>query len=243
MSTKKKKATITLDTSDPVIGDTGSLAPPINPFAAQPSTGLDSMRLNAPAVSRPTDLAPPPTLNLATREQTSRAQSAPVMGIAAPLAAGLNAGAQVQPTTDAGSAVLQTATAGLGGAASGALAGAAIGAAGGPIGALGGAAIGGLTSLVSSGIQSFLGLKDARAAKRAQDKQAAYVKSWNENERKYNREQDAQHRSDGMEQTRYNRRQNALNSQWKAFQSTIDILNQGIRDDDNIRAMFVKEAR
>lgn len=243
MSTKKKKVSLTLDTSDPVLGDSGSLPPPINPFAANPASGggLDSMRMSTDPTARAP--APAPTLNLATKEQTSRAQSAPILGIAAPISAGLNAGAQVQPTANAESAILQTATSALGGAASGALSGAAIGAAGGPIGAAGGAAIGGLVSLVSGGVQAYLGLKDARAKNRANERQAAYIKKWNEDERKYNRGQDAQRRGDNQEQARYNRRQSALASQWKAMQSTMDILNQGIRDDENIRALFVKGAR
>ncbi len=239
----KKKASLTLDTSDPRSLSPGyALPPPINPFAADPAeeTGLDAQRLPMPVTRAP---APAPSLNLATKGETSAARSQPILNYAAPVAAGLSAGGQVQPTTDSGSAVLQTAQSTLGGAASGALAGAAIGAAGGPIGAVGGAVAGGLTALVSGGIQAFTGLKEARANKRAEEKQAAYIKKWNEDERAYNRKQDELNRSGTNEQLRYNRRQNALASQWKAFQSTMDILNQNMDKDENLRKMFLTGGR
>lgn len=246
----KKKVIATIDTSDPFSTDPGSTMPtplpqPINPFASQPSsqpTGLDAQRLQMPVASKPADLAPAPSLNLATKEQTNNAKSSPVLSYMAPAAAGLSAGAQVQPTTDSSSAILQAGTAGLGGAAAGALSGAAIGAAGGPIGAAGGAVIGGLTGLVSGGIQAYTGLKEARKNKRAQEKQIAQINKWNQDERNYQRQQDALHRSDTQEQLRYNRRQDAVASQWKAMQSTIDILNQNMKQDDNIHSMFLAGA-
>jgi phage tail tape-measure protein len=69
----------------------------------------------------------------------------------------------VPATTDVVGNVASVAGNALAGAGAGALSGAAIGAAGGPIGALGGAAIGGGISLITSGLNAWLGNRQARA--------------------------------------------------------------------------------
>ncbi len=227
------------------------LPPPINPFDNDPGeTGgaLNELRLPLPTTAKVAPEAP--KVNLATKEQTSIAKSTPVLNYMAPVSAGIQAGSSVSATPDSSDALMQAGAAGLAGAAGGALSGAAIGAAGGPIGAAGGAVIGGVVGLVSGGVQAYSGLKAARSAKRKSDKDAAYIRKWNEEERKYNRKQDAynkslnaQSRSDNQEQLRYSRRQNALASQWKAFQATMDIINTGIKDDERIKAMFVRGGR
>jgi outer membrane lipoprotein SlyB len=218
------------------------LLQPINPFANDPGQtgGMTGTYLQQPMVTKPADLAPAPKLAAApTAAQTANATQQRQIKYMQPMAQGLAAGATVGQTTNSESAVLNTLGAGAAGVASGAA-----------VGGVYGAVVGGVVGLVSGGIQSYTGLKDARAKKRAADKDAAYIKKWNEDERKYAREQDeynkglnAQSRADGQEQTRYARSQNALASQWKAFQSTMDIINTGIKDDERIRAMFVKEAR
>lgn len=235
-----KKAALTLDTSDPFTTDPGStspaaLPPPINPFASQASAqpaGLDAQRLLMPIVSKPSDFTPAPSLNLHLPEQASNAQQQRQLKYMEPVSLGLSAGATVGKTTNSESAVLNTLGAGAAGVAEG-----------GATGGLYGAVAGGIVGLVSGGIQSYTGLKQARADKRASDKQTAYIKKWNEDERAYNQQQDALRRSDSLEQQRYNRRQNAIATQWKAFQSTFDILHAGITQDENLRSMFVKEAR
>ncbi|MDB5046974.1 MAG: hypothetical protein JWO30_45 [Fibrobacteres bacterium] len=242
----KKKVTVTLDTSDPLSTDPGStdlsLPPPINPFQpqlqpSQQNTGLDSMRLQMPMVNKPSDLAPTPTVKPAATPPVSGMDQA--AGYLAPVAAGFSAGSQTQPTTNAGGAVMQTVGSGI----AGATAGAALGSAVPGIGTAIGAGVGGLVGLVSGGIQSYMGLKEARANKRAQEKAIAQVNKQNAEQQAYDRSQAALKRSDTLEQARYNRKQTAIASQWKAMQATMDILNKNMNQDENIKSLFLAGGR
>lgn len=153
-----------------------------------------------------------------------------------PIMGGLGAGSSVQPTTDAGSAVLQTVGAGVGGAAQGALAGATLGAAGGPGGALVGAGIGGLVGLVSGGIQSYMGLRSARASKREQERVYREII-----EREEMRHKEA--RGDQQEQLRYNRRSAALQAQWSAAQAAGQKLRSVMKDNEDLKQLFIQGGR
>lgn len=150
------------------------------------------------------------------------------MGYLMPFQAGLGAGSQVSATPDASDAALQVGGATMAGAASGALTGAAIGAAGGPIGAIGGAAIGGLTALVSGGLQAYLGVKASREANRKNERIQAAIQARQD-------ARDAQMRADTQEQTRYNRKIAALQSQWNAMQTANGYLNDLITKDQSIK--------
>lgn len=214
---------------------------PLNPFQEKPA-GLDAMRLNTPAISSPQAFAPAPTLSMPVA-QSSQAQSQNALGYLAPVMSGLAAGSQAQPTTNAQGAIMQTIGSGVTGAGGGALAGAAIGAAGGPVGALGGAAIGGLVSLVSGGIQSYFGLRQARAQKREQERLIAEINRKEEERFQYQKELNAQARSDNQENIRYNRRQAALSSQFNAFNSVLALLNNAQAQDQNMKNLFIQQGR
>lgn len=108
----------------------------------------------APAESRPGAVAPPGYESLAQ-----------------PVLNGLQ-NSSTPATTDTPTQVASVAGNTLAGAASGALTGAAIGAAGGPIGAGTGALIGGGVALLSSGLNAWIGNRQAKAEA---DRQAAVI--------------------------------------------------------------------
>jgi hypothetical protein len=154
------------------------------------------------------------------------------MQLLAPIQSGLAAGGSVQPTTDAGEAVLDTAMAGLGGAASGMAVGAAMGAGGGPVGA----AVGGAIGLVAGGLKAYLGLKKARKTQRKNDAIARAIEA----------KEEARHqetRNDNLRAERYNKRQNALQSMWNAQQTAMARINEIMANDQNAKAMFLKLGR
>jgi outer membrane lipoprotein SlyB len=220
---------------------------PINPFEQRPKAGLEAMALQPPAISKPSDLASgnsflpksmagaPPAAPAPTPQANPQA-----LAYLAPATAGLGAGSQVQPTTSAPSAVMQTVGAGAAGAVGGAVAGAAVG---GPVGAAVGAAAGGLIGLVSGGISSYFGLKDAREQRRKQERDEAYIRQKNEEHDAYIKEQNELARSDNQEQQRYTRRQAAMASQMNAYQSVLAILNKNAADNEGANQLFLERGR
>lgn len=158
------------------------------------------------------------------------------LGYLAPLGDGLGAASQVQPTTDASDAVVQSLATGATGALSGASTGAMIGAMGGPLTAAGGALIGGVSGLVMGGIQSYLGLKRARSQRREQEKQTREIQA-----REDRRE--ALARSDAKEAQGYSRRQNAIQSQWNAMNYVVNQLNNTLAQDQNLKDRFLQLGR
>lgn len=163
-------------------------------------------------------------------------QDLKTLGYAAPIGAGLGAASQVTPTTDASDAVMQTLAAGATGAAEGAATGAALGAIGGPGGALGGAVAGGIAGVVMGGMQSYLGLKRARAARREQEKRLSEVQA-----REDRRAQ--QERADAQQAQGYNRRQNAIQSHWNAMNYVVNQINNTVAQDQNLRDRFLSLGR
>jgi hypothetical protein len=157
-----------------------------------------------------------------------------------PATAGAGTGSSVKPTTSAPSAVMQTVGAGVSGAASGAAMGTAI--APGPGTAIG-AGVGGLVGLVSGGIQSYYGLRDARAQKREMNRRIKEIDEKEAERVEYQKQLNAQSRADNKEQQGYDRRRNALASQWSAFQSVMGILNKGMQDDEQIKSLFLERGR
>lgn len=210
--------------------------------AAQP-IGLDSNipvpagantwnpnRLQSTAANKPTDYLSPEA-----RKMTGYANA----GLG-----GFAAGSQIAPTADAGDAMLQVGGATVGGAAQGAIQGAMVG---GAPGALVGGAIGGLTALVTSGLNAWMGTSAARKQQRAQDKirrdiqardEARYQQARRDQEKYFNIE-----RGDNMEKERYNRRLNALQSQWVAQQKAKDALNDTMAQDANLKHILVGDLR
>lgn len=169
--------------------------------------------------------------------QNQQAQKA--LGYMAPVTSGFAAGSQVQPTTNAASAAMQAVGAGVQGAA----AGAAIGSIIPGFGTAVGAGVGGLVGLVSGGIQSFNGLKQARAQKRDMDRQYADIMRKEEERLAYEKELNEQARSDNQEGLRYNRRQAALSSQWNAFNSVLTLLNGAQVQDQTMKTNFIQQGR
>jgi hypothetical protein len=177
------------------------------------------------------------------QEQLAGAKAAAPYGAAS---AGLAAGSRVTPTTSAGSAALQTAGAGLSGAASGALAGSVIPG----LGTAAGAVIGGLVGLVSGGIQSFIGLKEARKQRREIDAQNREVRRLNEQARQdYLREtafnQNMLTRRQGFseKQTLLTNRQNAIQQRGQVLDQSRQLLNNLVSGNQQLKNVFIQQAR
>lgn len=162
--------------------------------------------------------------------------------------AGMAAGSQVQPTTSSAGAVMQTVGAGISGAATGAMM-----TGGNPIGAV----AGGLAGLVSGGIQSYVGLTNARQEKRDADKQWREIQELNKQARKdmlqqvaFNqklatetfREGQAVNRFNAR-QTLYNNRSNAIQQRWNVLSDARNRLNGMLASNEGLRQAFIKQAR
>jgi len=214
---------------------TQQVVAPINPFE-------DPMDL--PNFNRPTAPALgglPAQFQSAPEAPTDTGPSAnqKALSVVAPIAAGFGSGSQVQPTVNAPSAVMQAVGSGVSGAATGAALGSVIPG----LGTAVGAGVGGLVGLVSGGIQSYFGLQDARASKRAQERAIAKIQKQNDDAIAYTKQQNALARSDTQEQLRYNRHQAALDSQMTAFKSVLALLNNGITQDQNMKELFIQRGR
>lgn len=123
-------------------------------------------------------------------------------------------------TTDLASNIVSVGGNTLAGAASGALTGAAIGAAGGPIGAAGGAAIGAGVALVSSGLNAWLGHRQAKAEADRQAALAADAARIRQEEIARDEKWRVQNRLDSLEAAREERKR--YNAQ-QARQRMIDV--------------------
>lgn len=143
----------------------------------------------------------------------------------APIVGGFGAASQVQPTTNASSAVMQTIGAGVSGAAAGAEVA-------GPYGAV----VGGLVGVVAGGVQAYTGLQDARAQRRNAEKVYQDVQA-----RADRRE--AQARADTQEQIRYNRRSSALAAQWQAAQAAGQKLGGLLKQNQDLKDLFIQQGR
>lgn len=213
-------------------------APPMN-FYAPPRTpdysnsgvmnsGADSSGTLPP--SQPKYYRPAPD---ATRPGATPPPGAESYGV--PILQGLQ-DSGVPATTDLGSNVASVAGNTLAGAATGALSGAAIGAAGGPIGAVGGAVIGGGVALITSGLNAWLGNKQARAERDRQNAVNAAAIKLRQQEIARDEKWRVQNRLDTLEQARYQRRIAAQADAQKAMNDTANKLqgmlstNQSLKD-------------
>lgn len=184
------------------------------------------------------------------KQQLAGAKAVAPVGAAS---AGLAAGSRVTPTTSAESAVLQTAGAGLAGAASGALAGSVIPG----LGTATGAVIGGLVGLVSGGIQSYIGLKEARKQRRELDTQNREVRRLNEQARqdylrevafsqKINlRQMGLAERAQGFneQQSLLTNRENAIQQRWGVLDQSRQLLNNLVSNNQQLKNVFIQQAR
>ncbi len=154
----------------------GVAAPPVpapNMFAA-PTRPDTSSSEPAQGIATAQSGTPIPYAKPAASATRPGAVAAPGWeSVATPIQAGFNAGSGVPATTDPYANVASVATSTISGAATGALSGAAIGAAGGPIGAVGGAVIGGAVALISSGLNAWLGNRQAASERDRQNAIAA----------------------------------------------------------------------
>lgn len=206
--------------------------PQQNPAAYTPAAGYGQQPGPLALPGMPSPYANP------NHVQNQQAQN--TMGYIAPIASGFAAGSQAQPTTSAAGATMQTVGSGVMGAASGAALGSMI--APGP-GTVVGAIGGGLVGLVTGGIQSYFGLKQARQQKRDLERQIAEINRKEEERLAYEKELNAQVRSDNQESLRYNRRQAALSSQFNAFNSVLALLNNNQAQDQSNRNTFIQQGR
>jgi hypothetical protein len=149
---------------------------------------------------------------------------------------GAAAGGQINATPNGSDAALQVVGSGIGGAAAGA-------AYGGPVGA----AIGGAVGLVTGGINAYVGTKAARQQRREQEKirqqiaakdEARYQQARADAQQYFNTE-----RADTQEQLRYNRRMEAIQSQWQAQESARRALNDAIQNNAQLKMMLTQEVR
>jgi hypothetical protein len=196
----------------------------VNNVGADPSTGV------IPADTTPKYVAPAPA--------ATRPGSTPPPGMesyAMPVLNGLQ-NSSTPATTDTTSNIVSVAGNTLAGAATGALTGAAIGAAGGPIGAAGGAIIGGGVALITSGLNAWLGNRQAKAE---QDKAAALnAEALRLKQQEIARDEKwrVQNRLDSLEAAHYQRMQYASEQNRKNMDATAQKLqgmlatNQSLKD-------------
>ena len=166
-------------------------------------------------------------------KDTFRPQSNTALGLISAAERGLGAASQVVPTENAGDAALQAVGAGLSGAASGAAIGSMV--LPGP-GTAVGAAVGGLVGIVGGGIGAYLGVKSSREKRR---KQEAVIAAINAKEEKRMREE----RLAAADNLRFNRRQNALQSQWSAYLYAGKKLNEQLANNQEFRRQFIALGR
>lgn len=159
-----------------------------------------------------------------------------VIGAGAAVSAGLGAAAGTQPTASSEGAILQTAGAGLAGAAQGAA-----------VGGVHGAIAGGLTGLVLGGIQSYFGLKTARENRRRQEREVRRMRELQERQaaqaRRDMQEQIQYNRASQREQTQFNRRAQAIEARWHALQRMHTLMTDAVRNNEELRQLFVQTAR
>lgn len=213
-------------------------APPINPvgsFAPKPYG-----EQQAPTQQQASQAQPPAASVPAPAQNPNFELAKTVANIAGSASAGFGAGAAVEQTPYAGDAALQTASAGIQGAASGAALGTSI--APGP-GTVAGAAIGGVLGLVTGGINSYMGLRRARAQRRQQERQFAEIRKMQQEERDYRRLQDSRNRKDNFENMRYNRNLNRVQSQWTAFNAAMSRVNDLLKNNAEFRESFIRGTR
>lgn len=184
-------------------------APPANPATSQSGAPTGPAMDDNPYNPGPQYVKPAPA--------AMRPGATPLPGAesyAAPIFNGLQ-NTSTPATTDTTANIVSVGANTLAGAASGAMTGAAIGAAGGPIGAAGGAVIGGAVALVGSGLNAWIG---SRQAKAEQDKQAALAAEANKlRQQEIARDEKwrVQNRLDTLEEAHYQRMkyQETLNRQ------------------------------
>lgn len=205
-------------------------APPANPQYSNSGVSNSGASQDGVIPEQPKYVAPAPA--------ATRPGSVPVPGkesYAMPVLNGLQ-NSQTPATTDTFSNVASVAGNTLAGAASGALTGAAIGAAGGPIGAGMGAAIGGGVALISSGLNAWLGNRQAKAE---QDKAAALnAEALRLRQQEIARDEKwrVQNRLDTLEQAHYQRMQYAAQQNRQNMDATAQKLqgmlstNQSLKD-------------
>lgn len=206
-------------------------APPANPSASNSATGpaVDQAPADALQYVKP---APAATRPGATPAPGAESYAAPVFN-------GLQNSA-TPATTDTAANVVSVGANTLAGAASGALTGAAIGAAGGPIGAGTGALIGGGVALISSGLNAWLGNRQAKAE---QDKSAALIAQSNQiRQQEIARDEKwrVQNRLDTIEEAHYQRMkyQETLNRQ--RMNDTAQKLQGALATNNSLKAQWQK---
>ncbi len=143
-------------------------------------------------------------------------------------------------TTDTFANIASVGVNALSGAATGALTGASIGAMGGPIGAAGGAAIGGGVALITSGLNAWLGNRQARAerdrvnalnadARRIRAEQEAYDRKWQQ-----------ENRSISLEQAGYERRKYQEQVNREQFEKTGERLKSILASSDSAKKSWAQ---
>jgi len=174
-----------------------------------------------------------PQLQNATPQPTTPLRGNLFSSSAAPILGGLQAAQSTPIGTDLTSSLISGGVSTLAGAGSGALTGAAIGAAGGPIGAGVGALIGGGTALLSSMVNSFLGVRKENKRKREMKR---LIK---ELEAKRAREK-AQNRSDQFLQLKFTRKDTERNQAINAFSTKRQLLFNAINANPLLKQRFTQ---
>lgn len=172
----------------------------------------------------------------------TRPGAVPVPGkesYAMPILNGLQ-NSQTPATTDLATSLVSVGGNTLAGAASGALTGAAIGAAGGPIGAAGGAAIGAGVALVSSGLNAWLGNKQARAARDQQEALKAEANKIRQEEIARDEKWRVQNRFDSLEAAKEDRRRFNANLARQNMQDTAVRLQGALANNASLREHWAK---
>lgn len=211
---------------------------PLNFYAPPKSPGVSNSGMsNAGADSQgtiPQYVKPAPA--------ATRPGSAPPPGVesyAAPLMAGMQNSA-TPATTDVASNIASVGANTLSGAAAGALSGAAIGAAGGPIGAVGGAVIGGGVALISSGLNAWLGNRQASAERDRQNALNAEANRIRQQEIARDEKWRAQHRLDTIEEAQYQRKKYQEEVNRKRMTETAQKLQGALATNNSLKAQWAQ---
>jgi phage tail tape-measure protein len=143
-------------------------------------------------------------------------------------------------TTDVASNIASVGANTLSGAAAGALSGAAIGAAGGPIGAVGGAVIGGGVALISSGLNAWLGNRQASAERDRQNALNAEANRIRQQEIARDEKWRVQHRLDTIEEAQYQRKKYQEEVNRKRMTETAQKLQGALATNNSLKAQWAQ---
>lgn len=208
--------------------------PPKSPQFSNSGVSNDGADAEGTIQPQPQYFAPAPA--------AARPGAIPVPGkesYAMPILNGLQ-NSQTPATTDFATQAASVGANTLAGAASGALTGAAIGAAGGPIGAAGGAAIGAGVALVSSGLNAWLGHKQATAARDQQEALKAEANKIRQEEIARDEKWRVQNRLDSLETAHEERRRYNQTQARQNMQDTAVRLQAALANNASLRDHWAK---